>query len=99
MAMNRAQKPELLGVAEVVEALGVSESTVWRMIRRGELPTVRERGRRLIPRAAVERLRRREADEGPPPLSSEHPILRLAGAGKSGGASPGARDKYGILSG
>ena len=37
-----------VSVEEVGQALGVSPSTVWRMIRRGDLPSVRQRGRRLV---------------------------------------------------
>ena len=32
-----------------------------------------------------------------PPLTPDHPIFRLVGAGRSGGALPGARDKYAII--
>ena len=37
-----------VSVDEAGQALGVSSSTVWRMIRRGDLPSVRHRGRRLV---------------------------------------------------
>ena len=40
---------ELFDVEEAGRALGVSVSTVWRMIRSGRLASVRKRGRRLIP--------------------------------------------------
>lgn len=98
MIMLKPSQTNLVNVVEAGEALGVSASTIWRMIRRGELPTVRERGRRLIPSAALELYRSREREVALPPLTAEHPILRLAGAGKSGGGLPGARDKHAILS-
>jgi len=31
------------------------------------------------------------------PFTENHPIFRLMGAGRSGGRSPGARDKHAIL--
>jgi hypothetical protein len=31
------------------------------------------------------------------PFTENHPIFRLVGAGRSGGQSPGARDKHAIL--
>lgn len=77
--------------------MGVSESTVWRMIQRGTLPSIRRSGRRLIPREALEHQAvSRQADKVPP-LSIDHPIFRLVGAGRSGGHGPGARDKHAIL--
>jgi hypothetical protein len=32
-----------------------------------------------------------------PAFSHDHPIFRLAGAGRGGGTTPGARDKHDIL--
>lgn len=88
---------ELIDVEEAGHALGVSVSTVWRMIRSGRLASVRKRGRRLIPRAALEAsVLDRQADKVPP-FRADHPIFRLAGAGRSGGEQPGARDKHAIL--
>lgn len=98
--MNTARHsslPSLLSVPEAGRYLGVSESTIWRMIRRGALPSVRQGGRRLIPREAVEARLREPAAPGVPPLSEDHPIFRLVGAGKGGGQAPGARDKHAIL--
>lgn len=87
----------LLSVREAGESLGVSESTVWRMIRRGELLSVRKGGRRLIPADKLENraLARQQAEV--PPFTEAHPIFRLVGAGRSGGQKPGARDKHAIL--
>ena len=87
----------LLSVNEACQVLGVSVSTVWRMIRRGDLASVRVGGRRLIPEDALEaRVRARQADTVAP-FSEDHPIFRLVGAGRSGGQEPGARDKHAIL--
>lgn len=84
-------------VAEAARLLGVSSSTVWRLIRRGALPSIRRGGRRLIPRSAlVPRTLERQA-EAIPPLTPDHPIFRLAGAGRGGGRKPGAREKHRLL--
>jgi excisionase family DNA binding protein len=90
-------KATVLTIAEAGEALGVSRATIWRMIRRGELPTVRQRGRRLVPKSAVRHPSRTGRERGVPPFRPDHPIFRLIGAGRSGGAPPGARDKHAIL--
>jgi excisionase family DNA binding protein len=83
-------------VKEAGRALGVSPSTVWRMIRRGDLPSVRHRGRRLVPRTALGAGARRTSEDKVPPLTVDHPIFRLVGAGHGGGQPPGARDKHAL---
>jgi excisionase family DNA binding protein len=84
-------------VEEAGRALGVSRSTVWRRIQRGELPTVRRGGRRLIQASALRTGPARGSSREIPALSEDHPIFRLIGAGRSGGKTPGARDKHAIL--
>jgi excisionase family DNA binding protein len=91
----------LATVVEAGQLLGVSTSTVWRLLRRGALPSVRSGGRRLIPRRELVG-GRREAAAGVaiaeiPPFASDHPILRMVGAARGGGSLPGARDKHAIL--
>lgn len=88
---------QFVNVPEAGKVLGVSESTVWRMIRRGALPSVRRGGRRLVPRRALEKTVKEAAKDQIPPLTEEHPIFRLVGAGRGGGNAPGARDKHSIL--
>ena len=89
---------ELITVEEAGRALGVSRSTVWRLIQRGEIPSVRRGGRRLVPvDAARKRPRRAASAAAVPPLTEDHPIFRLVGAGRGGGNAPGARDKHAIL--
>ncbi len=95
--MSQSLQATLVGVDEAGRALGVSASTVWRMIRRGALPSVRQGGRRWIPKDALETGARERA--AVPPLATDHPIFRLVGAGRSGGHAPGARDKHAILDG
>lgn len=98
MILDMAQA--LVTVEEAGVALGVSRSTIWRLIQRGELPTVRRGGRRLVQAAAL----RKRATGGTggtganmPAFSDDHPIFRLVGAGRGGGTAPGARDKHAIL--
>jgi excisionase family DNA binding protein len=88
---------ELVDVTEAGRRLGVSISTVWRMIRRGELPSIRKGGRRLVPRDSLVPAARVRQKEKVPPLDKNHPIFRLVGAGRSGGKLPGARDKHAIV--
>ncbi len=86
-----------MSVDEAGHALGVSRSTVWRLIQRGDLPSVRRAGRRLVPVTAL-RTRARHGRSAPiPAFSDDHPIFRLVGAGRGGGKAPGARDKHAIL--
>jgi excisionase family DNA binding protein len=87
----------MMTVEETGRALGVSRSTVWRLIQRRELPSVRRGGRRLVPASAVRTRTRQRRTAGVPPFSDDHPIFRLVGAGRGGGLAPGARDKHGIL--
>jgi excisionase family DNA binding protein len=84
-------------VEEAGRALGVSRSTVWRLIQRGDLASVRRAGRRLVPAAAVHTRSRRQRTAGIPPFSHNHPMFRLVGAGRGGGRTPGARNKHAIL--
>ncbi|HYU78093.1 MAG TPA: helix-turn-helix domain-containing protein [Vicinamibacterales bacterium] len=88
---------EMITVEEAGQALGVSRSTVWRLIQRGELPSVRRHGRRLVPATAVQTRTRRPRTAAIPPFSHNHPMFRLVGAGRGGGRTPGARDKHTIL--
>ena len=89
----------LVTITEASRALGVSTATVWRLIQRGALPSVRRNGRRLVPARALERGILRRSDEKLPAFGPTHPIFRLVGSARSGGAAPGARDKHAILEG
>jgi excisionase family DNA binding protein len=88
---------KLVSVSDASRALGVSESTVWRLIRRGALASIRRGGRRWIPHDAVTRGAPTRAAETTPTFDETHPIFRLVGAGRGGGRAPGARDKHAIL--
>ena len=84
-------------VEEAGRQLGVSRSTVWRLIQRGDLPSVRLGGRRLVPATAILTRANRRRSAAIPPFSHDHPMFRLIGAGRGGGRPPGARDKHAIL--
>src|SRR6267378_7513435 len=87
----------MMSVEEAGRLLGVSRSTVWRLIRRGELPSVRRGGRRLVPANSLRSRTGRRQPGGLLVFSHDHPIFRLVGAGRGGGRTPGARDKHAIL--
>lgn len=84
-------------VEEAGRRLGVSRSTIWRRIQRGELRTVRRGGRRLVQAPRGRERATASGRRGIPALTDEHPIFRLVGAGRGGGSAPGARDKHAIL--
>ncbi len=83
---------EMITFDEAGRVVGVSRSTVWRLIQR-----LRRRGRRWIVSAAIRTRGRRNPSAQIPPFSHEHPMFGLVGAGRGGGAKPGARDKHAIL--
>jgi len=87
----------MITVEEAGRTLGVSRSTVWRLIQRGDLPSVRRGGRRLVPASAIRTRTHGRRTTGIPPFSHDHPMFRLVGAGRGGGRTPGARDKHAIL--
>jgi excisionase family DNA binding protein len=92
-------EPRAFTVEEASRMMGVSLSTIWRMIRRGALSSYRKGGRRWIPEHALGAARPSGARAKVPAFTREHPIFRLIGAGHGGGAAPGARDKHAILTG
>lgn len=85
-----------MSVEDAGFVMGVSRATVWRLIRQGSLPSVRRRGRRLVPKSAATARATVRTAEAVPPLRADHPIFRLVGAGRGGGRAPGARDKHAI---
>lgn len=87
----------LLTIAETMEALGISRSTLWRQLRSGKLPSVMRGGRRLVRLTMTHKATRARDTREIPPFTENHPIFRLVGAGRGGGQSPGARDKHAIL--
>lgn len=92
-----AEMDTLLTVEEAGRRLGVSRSTIWRRIQRGELKTVRRGGRRLVHAPRVAARTAAATRRAIPALTDDHPIFRLVGAGRGGGAMPGARDKHALL--
>jgi excisionase family DNA binding protein len=87
----------LLTVNEAMRALGVSRSTLWRRLKSGAVPSVRRGGRRLVRLGMIPKAARGKVTGEIPPFTGKHPIFRLIGAGRSGGRTPGARDKHAIL--
>jgi len=88
---------DLLPIQEAIRALGISRSTLWRRLHRGDLPSVKSGGRRLMGLTTSRKAVGRKAARDIPPFTESHPIFRLMGAGRSGGQSSGARDKHAIL--
>lgn len=87
----------LLTIDEAILALGVSRSTLWRQLRRGEIPSVSRGGRRLVRLPLRRKTVRGKTSGDIPGFTESHPIFRLIGAGRGGGQLPGARDKHAIL--
>jgi excisionase family DNA binding protein len=87
----------LLTIDEATRELGISRSTLWRRLRGGELPSVRRGGRRLVRLTKTRTTIRAKTISQIQPFTENHPMFRLIGAGRSGGQSPGARDKHAIL--
>ncbi len=87
--------------AEAARRLGVSESTVWRLLRRDALSSVKVGGRRRIPAGALGGLARpARAVLQPrdiPPLSVDDALFALAGRFRSDGSGPGSSDKHRYL--
>jgi excisionase family DNA binding protein len=88
----------LLTIDQAIQALGISRSTLWRRVQRGEIPSVRRSGRRLVQLTTRRNADRAKVTGNIPPFTDDHPIFRLVGAGRGGG-QPGARDKHSILDG
>lgn len=89
---------EFLSVQQASSALGVSESTVWRLLRGGSLESVQRAGRRLVPRSAVERrVKVPSSAQALKPLGDGHALWRLVGAFRGGPQGIGSADKYGAL--
>lgn len=97
MAARGDRQAAVLTVTEAGQELGVSLSTVWRMIRSGRLPSYRKGGRRWVPRRDLYSRAVRRHVERIPRFTKDHPIFRLAGAYRSGGVGPGSEDKHAIL--
>src|SRR2546421_10417044 len=88
-----------LTIDQVARRLGVSESTVWRLVRRATLVTTKLRGRRMIAATSLHALAREgiQRDTELNILTLEHPLFRLAGKFRSSGRGPGSSDKHHYL--
>ena len=90
-----------LTAAEAARRLGVSESTVWRLLRRERLPSVKVGGRRRIAAAMLSRVAQPVGivprPEDFPPLGLDDALFTLAGRFRSAGTGAGSSDKHGEL--
>jgi len=89
-----------LTIQQVARRLAVSESTVWRLLRRAPLASAKVRGRRVVAATSVHALARdatKPATAQFPPLSLDDALFRLAGKFRSNGRGPGSSDKHRYL--
>ena len=56
--------PALLSIEDAICYLGVCRTTVWRLVKEGDLAPTRIRGRTLISRAALDDFIRRQTEKG-----------------------------------
>jgi excisionase family DNA binding protein len=91
-----SSKTTLKTAADAGKDLGVSLATVWRMIRRGELPTVRVGRRRYVDTRALKARIRRNEPERLRPFDMDNAIWKLVGAYRSEGALS-SQDKHALL--
>jgi excisionase family DNA binding protein len=87
----------LVTIDQAGHLLGVSRSTVCRLIQRGDLASVRRTGRRMVSVTALRTQSRRRRSTQVAAFSDDHPIFRLVGARRGGGKTPDACDKHAIL--
>ncbi|MBI2895672.1 MAG: helix-turn-helix domain-containing protein [Deltaproteobacteria bacterium] len=87
-----------LTLKDAADRLGVSRTTLFRMLRRGELGTIRRGRFRLVSERSIrDRLARPEARF--PAYTEDHPFRNLVGKFRSEGEGPGSSDKYKVLFG
>ena len=83
-----------LAVEEAARELGVSRSTIWRLLRAGRLASTRIGGRRRIPREAVAAVARQgtapAGSETWPVFTEDNPLFALAGIFR--GRGPGSSE-------
>jgi excisionase family DNA binding protein len=91
-----ASRPASLTVSETAEVFNTSLSSVWRLLRAGELRSKQTGGRRWVDRRDVKRRARLRAPH-PEPLSKNHPFVRMVAAFKSGGVGAGSENKRAVL--
>lgn len=85
--MARRHDTEWISPAEAASRLGVSLSTVWRLIRRGRLDSTRMGGRRRIRAAVLDALESGCIPRGIddlPLFTMDHPMWKLVGAFRGG---------------
>lgn len=70
--MPDSQQPLLHSIWDAADRLGISESTVWRLIRQGKLRATRLRGRTLLSEAELQRIAGTVAEK--PPSAGERAV-------------------------
>jgi len=86
--------------AEAARRLRVSDSTIWRLLRREQLQSVKIGGRRRIPAGAIGRVARSVRSDWPQdiaPFTLDDALFALAGRFRSDGKGPGSADKHRYL--
>lgn len=90
-----------LSPTEAARRLGVSESTVWRFLRRELMPSVKVGGQRRIPVSALRQVpraaRRVLGPKEIPIFGLDDAIFQLAGRFRSEARGPGSADKHAHL--
>ena len=101
MSLRARDSNPLLTIPQAARALGVSESTVWRRLRAGTLPSMRRGGRRYIPTRSLRGDAAVEMATGAlPTFTTENPVFTMVGMGRSNDEKgPGSSDKYAVLYG
>lgn len=85
-----------LTLKDAADRLGVSRTTLFRMLLRGELGTIRRGRFRLVSERSIrDRLARSEVRF--PVYTEGHPFRELIGKFRSVGRGPGSSDKYAVL--
>jgi excisionase family DNA binding protein len=88
-----------LTIEQAAVRLAVSESTVWRLLRRNAVVSAKLRGRRMIAATSIQALVKEAERPGMElrPFTLDDPLFRLSGKFRSSGRGPGSSDKHRYL--
>jgi excisionase family DNA binding protein len=89
------QREAWVGLDVAARRLGVSRSTLYRLLARGQLVTGRRGRTRVVAQRSIRALLL--AHPQVKRFGRDHPIFRLIGKFPSRGKGPGSSDKYGAL--
>lgn len=95
---SAARRPVTLVYAEAHSTIAVARRRErqlkgWSRAKKAALISANHRDLKRLGQSS----RTRERSAAVAPLTEDHPIFRLVGAGRGGGDAPGARDKHAIL--